>query len=79
VIGAHDSTAEVSLKSMKNLDIPLVLNDREFRQHLITYFHIGMSINRDMEAALPIHKANYPLRFKIHLCPSLQCCILDGY
>src|SRR5438445_3635675 len=73
VIPANHTTAEVRLEGMKNVNIPFVLRDGEFRKYLETRSHVGMPVDPHLKAAFPVDEPDDPLRFEIHSsAPNVQ-------
>ena len=63
VIPSNDATAEELLQRVEQLEVPAMLDDREFGEHLKLAGHLGMRIDVDVEATFAVHKSDYPLSF----------------
>ena len=61
VIGSNHSTSEEFLQSMKELNVTLMLDDREFGEHLKLAGHLEMRIDADVKTTFSIDKSNNPL------------------
>src|SRR6476646_2572457 len=85
VILANHSAPKKLLECMEQLNISLVLHNREFRQDLIPRGHLRMTTDADEEAAFSINKTHHPLSLQLrrirlnvkslrvlHLEPSLR-------
>jgi hypothetical protein len=66
VITPNDATTKEPLQSVQNLNIALMLNHHELREHLITGSHLVMSVQADMKTAFAVDKADHPVIRKIH-------------
>lgn len=66
VILTYHAASEISLKSMENLHIALVLYDGEFRQNLKFCCHFLVGIDSHVETAFTVHEARNPLSIKLH-------------
>ena len=65
VIRANHATPKELLECMQQLNVSLVLYNREFRKHLETRSHIRMSVDADEETTFAVNETNHPLRFQI--------------
>ena len=63
MIGSNHSTSEEFLQSMKELNVTLMLDDREFGEHLKLASHFWMGIDADVKTAFTVNKTNDPLSF----------------
>jgi hypothetical protein len=63
VIGSNHSTAEEFLQRVKQLNIPAMLDDREFGKYLKLAGHLWMRIDADVETAFAVNKSHDPLSF----------------
>ena len=61
VISSHNSAAEELLQSMKQLNITLMLDNREFGEHLKLAGHLGMRIDANKETSFAVNKPDNPL------------------
>ena len=61
VIGSNHSASEKTFQSEENLDVPSVLNDGEFRKHLVLRSHIWVRIDANVETTFAVNKSNHPL------------------
>ena len=60
VIGSNHSASEETLQSEENPDIPPMLNDGEFRKHLVLRSHVWVRIDANVETAFAVNKSNHP-------------------
>ena len=85
VVRANHTAPKKLLERMQELDIPLVLYNREFREHLKSGGHLRVRIDANEEATFSVYKSNHPLRLQpprlwlnvkslrvLHLEPSLR-------
>ena len=85
MIRSNHATPKELFECMKQLDISLMLYNREFRQNLKASGHLRVRIDSDEETTFAIHKSNNPLRLQpsrmwlnvkslrvLHLEPSLR-------
>ena len=63
VVLPNHSTAEELLQRVKQLDVTLMLDDREFREHLKLTRHIGMGIDANVKTTFTVDKPDHPLSF----------------
>ena len=63
VIGSNHPTAEKFLQRVKQLNIPAMLYDREFGEHLKLAGHLWMGIDADVETTFSVNKSHHPLSF----------------
>jgi hypothetical protein len=63
VIGSNYSTSKELLQTVKQLNVTLMLDDGEFREHLKLASHFWMRIDADVETTFAVNKTNYPLSF----------------
>ena len=61
VISSDYATTEEFLQRVQQLNVTLVLNDREFGEHLKLAGHFGMRIDADEETSFAVYKAYNPL------------------
>ena len=61
VIRSNDSTAKEFLQRVKQLNVPLVLDNREFGEHLKLASHFWMRVDADVEATFAVNKPHNPL------------------
>ena len=61
VIGPNHPAAEEFLQGMKELDIPSVLDNREFGEHLKLAGHFWMRVDADVETTFAVNKSHNPL------------------
>ncbi len=63
VIGSNHSTAEEFLQRVEQLNIPAMLNDSEFGEHLKLAGHLWVRIDADVETTFAVNKPDNPLSF----------------
>ena len=61
MIGSHYSATEKSLQCKEEPNIPSMLNDGEFRKHLILGGHLWMRIDADVETSFAVNKSDHPI------------------
>ncbi len=61
VVRSNHPTAEELLQRVEQLNIPLVLDDREFGEHLKLASHLWMRIDADVETTFAVNKSDNPL------------------
>ncbi len=61
MVRSHHSTAEEFLQPMKQLNVPLVLDNCEFGEHLKLASHFWMGIDADVETTFAVNKTHNPL------------------
>ena len=66
MIPSNHAAPKIFFECMQKLHIALMLNDREFRQHLKTHCHFGVWIDSDEETSFAIDKPHYPVSFQYH-------------
>ena len=65
MIHTHYPAAEKLLECVEQLDIPLMLNDRELGEHLKPYSHFRVLVDPDEEAPFSIDETNHTVGFKL--------------
>src|SRR3989338_2045222 len=65
MIRTHHSAAKKLLECMEQLDVPLMLNDREFGEHLKPCSHFRVLVHTDEEAPFSIDETHHPVGFKL--------------
>jgi hypothetical protein len=61
VIGSHYSAPEKAFQCEEEPDIPPMLNDGEFRKHLILGVHLWMRIDADVKTSFAVNKSDHPI------------------
>jgi hypothetical protein len=61
VVRSNDSTAEEFLQRVKQLNVPPVLDNREFGEHLKLAGHFWMRVDVDAKATFAVNKPHNPL------------------
>ena len=61
VIPSDHSASEEFLQRVQQLDITLVLDNREFGEHLKLAGHLGMRTDADKETSFAVNKSYNPL------------------
>ena len=61
VIDSNYPATEEFLQRVKQLNVPTVLDDREFGEHLKLAGHLGMRIDTDVETTFSVDKPDNPL------------------
>jgi hypothetical protein len=61
VIGSNHSTPEEFLQRVEQLNVTLMLDNGEFREHLKLAGHLGMRINADVKTTFTVNESNNPL------------------
>ena len=61
VVRSNHSTTEEFLQRVKQLNVPLVLDNREFGEHLKLASHFWMRVDTDVEATFAVNKPHNPL------------------
>src|SRR5580698_958718 len=61
VIPANHAAPKKLFECMKQLDIPFVLYNCEFREYLKSRGHLGMAIDSDEETSFAVHESHHPL------------------
>src|SRR3989304_6428426 len=69
MVPSNHAAAEESLERIQHLHIALVLDHREFRQHLEAGLHLRVRVDADEETSLAVDEPGYPLRFQ----PAVRC------
>ena len=85
MIRANHAAPKKFLECMKQLDVPLMLDNCELRKNLESGRHFRVPIDADEETTFAVHESDDPLRFQIsgmwlnvkslrvlHLEPSLR-------
>ena len=67
VIRSNHADTEVRLQRVQDLNIILVLDDREFRQNLNPSRHVGVLCNPDVKTAFAVRESDDPLGLEIHV------------
>ena len=65
VIPANHAAPKEFLKCMKQLDIALMLNNREFREHLESGSHFWVRIDCDEKTAFAVRESYNPVSFQV--------------
>ena len=65
MIRSNHSASEEFLQSVEELDVPLVLDNREFGEHLKLAGHFWMRIDADVETTLAVNKPYDPLSVEL--------------
>ena len=60
VIGSNYSASEKTFQSEENSDIPSMLNDGEFRKHLILGSHVWVRVDANVETTFAVNKSHHP-------------------
>jgi hypothetical protein len=63
VISSNHSTAEKFLQRVKQLNIPAMLDNHEFGEHLKLAGHLWIGIDADVETSFAVNESDYPLSF----------------
>jgi hypothetical protein len=63
-VPANHAAPEKCLECEEQLDVPLVLDNCEFREHLEPAGHVRMRIDSDEEATFAVHESDHPLCFQ---------------
>ena len=63
VILSYHPTTEEFLQRVEQLDITLMLDNREFGEHLKLAGHLWMRIDADVETSFAVNKSDHPLSF----------------
>ena len=66
VIRSDYSATEESLQREEQPNIPSVLNDGEFRKHLILADHIRVRVDADEETSFAINESHNPVSIELH-------------
>jgi hypothetical protein len=61
VVRSNHSTTEKFLQRVKQLNVPLVLDNREFGEHLKLASHFWMWVDADEKTTFAVNKPNNPL------------------
>ncbi len=61
VISSHHPATEKLLQCVEELNITLMLHDREFGEHLKLAGHFRMGIDADVETTFSVNKTHHPL------------------
>ena len=61
MISSHHTASEEFLQSVEQLNVTLMLNDREFGEYLKLAGHFGMWIDSDKETTFAVYKSYNPL------------------
>jgi hypothetical protein len=61
VVRSHHPTSEEFLQRVKQLNVPLVLDNREFGEHLKLAGHFRVWVDADVEATFSVNKSHNPL------------------
>ena len=63
VVCSNHAAPKKLLEGVQQLNVSLVLYNREFRKHLEARSHLRMPVDADEEATFALNKTNHPLRF----------------
>ena len=61
VISSYDSTTEEFFQCMEELNVTLMLHDREFGEYLIIARHLWVRIDADVETTFAVNETHDPL------------------
>ena len=64
VIRPNHATPKEVFERMEQLNIALVLYNRELRKHLESGSHLRVSVDADEETTFAVNESNHPLRFQ---------------
>jgi hypothetical protein len=63
VVYSNHAAPKEFLEGVQQLNVSLVLYNREFRKHLEARSHLRMAVDANEEATFAVNKTNHPLRF----------------
>ena len=66
VVFPDDPSSKKPFELMEDLDVPFVLHDDKFGQHLKAERHLGVFVEADMKTAFSVDKADHPVCGKFH-------------
>jgi len=66
VVHSNHAATEKGLQAVKHLRVALVLDDGELRKYLVADLHVSVCVDADMEAALTVDEAHYPVGVEVH-------------
>ena len=64
VIRSNHAAPKELFERMQQLDISLVLYNRELRKHLESGSHLRVLVDADEETTFAVNESNHPLRFQ---------------